>query len=90
MARRFSVRSLNELEVIRATEPESFAARGLMLRSKNGAWSSSSWRSLAVIWPSCDSRALSGSSVRPPATPYAIIRTDTAAAAATIIPSSIA
>jgi hypothetical protein len=89
MARRFSVRSLNELEVILATEPDSFAASGLIVRSKNGCWSSSSWRSFAVIWPSWESRALSGSSSREPAMPTKIRMTARAATAATMIPVSI-
>src|SRR5258708_18264565 len=89
-ARRFSVRSLNELEVILATLPERRAASGRIVRSKNGCWSSSSWRSFAVIWPSWERRCLSGSSSRAPARPNAIRITDNAATAATMIPVSMA
>src|SRR5206468_12066693 len=88
--RRFSVRSENELEVIRPTAPERRPASGLIVRSKNGCWSSSSWRSLAGIWPSWDRRCLSGSSWRAPARPSAIRITDNAAAAATLIPVCMA
>jgi len=70
-------------EVILATVPDSRAASGRIVRSKNGAWSSSSWRSLAVIWPSWDRRAFSGSGSRAPATPNAIMSTARAAPPAT-------
>ena len=64
-ARLFSVRSANDVLVIRATEPDRRAASGRRVRSRNGAWSSSSSRFLACMVPSWVSRAWTGSTARP-------------------------
>src|SRR4051812_21459175 len=90
IARRFSVRSLNELEVTRETAPDRRSASGLTVRSKNGCWSSSSWRSFAVMAPSWVRRARSGSSRVEVARPIAIMTIATAAAPATKTANGIA
>src|SRR4051812_18998785 len=90
IARRFSVRSLNDDEVIRETKPEIRAANGLTVRSKKGCWSSSSWRSFAVMAPSWVRRARSGSSRVEVARPIAIMTIATAAAPATKTANGIA
>src|SRR5690242_5899570 len=83
-ASRFSVRSWNELLAIRDMRPESAAATGRIVRSRNGAWSSSSSRFFACMVPSWVSRAWTGSTGELPASPKAISRIAPAAAAATM------
>ena len=58
--------------MIRATLPDRRAASGLIVRSKNGCWSSSSSRFLAVIDPSWVRRAWTGSTGALPASPKAM------------------
>jgi hypothetical protein len=82
-ASRFSVRSRNELLAILVIRPDSPATTGRSVRSRNGAWSSSSSRFFACIVPSCVSRACTGSAGELPARPSAIRRIAPAAAPAT-------
>ena len=81
-ASRFSVRSWNELLATRDMRPVSRPASGRSVRSRNGAWSSSSSRFLACIVPSWVSRAWTGSTGELPARPMAMSRMAPAAAAA--------
>jgi hypothetical protein len=82
-ASRFSVRSLNDEEATRFIRPDSDAASGRRVRSKNGCWSSSSSRFLASIVPSWVSRAWTGSIGAEPVNPRTMSRMAPAAAPAT-------
>ncbi len=82
-ASRFSVRSLNDELVTRATLPDRRAASGRSVRSMNGCWSSSSSRFLACIDPSWVRRAWTGSTGELPASPMTMSRMAPAARAAT-------
>src|SRR3954452_8949694 len=73
-ARRFSVRSENEEDVTRATEPDMRPISGRSVRSMNGCWSSSSSRFLACIVPSWVRRAWTGSTGVFPPSPMTIRR----------------
>src|SRR5262249_23366498 len=66
----------------RDIRPENCAASGRSVRSRKGAWSSSSSRFLACIVPSWVSRAWTGSTGELPASPRKIRRIAPAAAAA--------
>src|SRR6185436_4995099 len=88
-ARLFSVRSLNDALVTRATEPDRRPASERSVRSMNGCWSSSSSRFLACIDPSWVRRAWTGSTDEPPASPMKIRRIAPAATAAMTMGRSI-
>ena len=81
-ARRFSVRSENDVLVTRETLVDRRDASGRRVRSMNGAWSSSSSRFLACIDPSWVRRAWTGSTGELPASPMKISRMAPAATAA--------
>ncbi len=84
IARLFSVLDVKDDEVNRETVPERRPASGRIVRSKNGAWSSSSSRFLACIVPSWVRRAWTGSTLEEPASPMAMNRIARAAAPATM------
>src|SRR5450759_1485601 len=89
IASRFSVVAVNDADVKRETPPERRAARGLNVRSRKGCWSSISSRFLACMVPSWVSRAWTGSTDEPPASPRAMRRIANAAAAAMTTGSSV-
>src|SRR5450759_3151320 len=82
IASRFCVVCVNDAEVKREMLSDRWPASGLIVRSKNGCWSSISSRFLACMVPSWVSRAWTGSTAEPPASPSATRMMASAAAAA--------
>src|SRR5450756_606263 len=82
IASRFCVVCVNDAEVKRETLSDRRPASGLIVRSKNGCWSSISSRFLACMVPSWVSRAWTGSTAEPPASPSAMRMMASAATAA--------
>src|SRR5665811_1291459 len=82
IASRFCVVCVNDAEVKREMLSDRRPASGLIVRSKNGCWSSISSRFLACMVPSWVSRACTGSTAEPPASPSATRMMASAATAA--------